>query len=65
MGVLWTEADDWRCALKPGPAGGSRIEIYKGARLIVAEATVDDRSAAARAEVLRQRVLDGDLRPPD
>ena len=62
--VLWTEGEDWRCAMKAGPAGTIQLEVYKGGRLIVAEATIDGRSAARRAEILRERVLRGDLRTP-
>ena len=61
---LWTEGE-WRCVLRAGPAGTARLEVYKHDRLITAEATVAGQMANYRAEMLRQRVLRGDLRAPE
>lgn len=59
--VLWRE-DDWWCELHPGVAGEGRLVVYRGSALATAEATATGQVAELRAEVLRQRVLRGDLR---
>ena len=62
--VLW-RAGDWRCELHPGVGGAARLEVYYGEAPVMAEASVAGRMAEYRAEILRQRVLRGDLRAPD
>ncbi len=59
--VLWTEGD-WRCEYHAAIAGQGRLEVYKGEVLVTAESTVTGPPSAYRSEVLRQRVLRGDLR---
>jgi hypothetical protein len=63
--VLWRE-DSWRCELDTGgiPSEG-RLLVYYGAHVISAESVHVSPSLSARAEVLRQRVLRGDLRAPE
>ena len=62
--VLWTEGD-WRCELRAGPAGSGRLVVYKAGLMVTAEATIPGAMAQFRAEILRQRVLRGDLRAPE
>ena len=62
--VLWHH-DDWRCELRIGPAGTARLEVYNADRRITAETTIAGQMATYRAEILRQRVLRGDLRAPE
>ena len=59
--VLWTEGE-WCCQLLTGPAGSSRLVVYHIDKPVTAEATVEGLMAKYRAEILRQRVLRGDLR---
>jgi hypothetical protein len=59
--VLWTQGA-WRCVIRAGPAGSARLAVLHGEQLVTAEATVAGLLAKYRAEVLRQRVLRGDLR---
>jgi hypothetical protein len=58
--VLWSDGD-WRCEVHTG-FGSARLEVYNAGQLVTAEATVAGRMATYRAEILRQRVLRGDLR---
>ena len=58
--VLWVEAD-WRCEYSPGFAGHGRLVLYQGHSLVAAESTPTGVPAALRGEVLRQRVLRGDV----
>ena len=60
--VLWEEGD-WRCEFNPGLAGVGRLEVYQADQLILAEEALSGPSAAQRAEILRQRLLRGNLRP--
>jgi hypothetical protein len=60
--VLWSEGQ-WRCELRTGPAGSARLAVLHAEKLVTAEATVAGLMAKYRAEILRQRVLRGDLRP--
>ena len=63
--VLWRE-DSWRCELDTGGIPGEgRLLVYYGAYVVSAESVHVSPSLAARAEVLRHRVLRGDLRPPE
>ena len=62
--ALWTEGD-WRCELRAGPAGTGRLVVYKSDQVITAEATILGAMAQYRAEILRQRVVRGDLRAPE
>ena len=59
--VLWTEGE-WCCQLRVGPAGSASLVVYHVDKPVTAEATVDGLLAKYRAEILRQRVLRGDLR---
>ena len=58
--VLWTEGD-WRCEFHPGSSGDGRLVIYRGDVCAVAESTLSKEIATARSEVLRQRVLRGNI----
>ena len=60
--VIWRHGD-WRCECHSGLAGNARLEVYHGVDLAMAETTVSGRSAYLRAEVLRQRLMRGDLGP--
>jgi hypothetical protein len=60
--VLWEEGD-WRCEFNPGLAGVGRLEVYQADQLILAEEALSGPSAAQRAEILRQRLLRGNLWP--
>lgn len=59
--VVWREGT-WCCEIHRGPAGAARLEIYNGDNLVNAESIPTGPTAMLRAEVLRQRVLRGDLR---
>ena len=59
--VLWTEGQ-WRCELRVGPAGSARLTVIQGDKIVAAEATFAWLMAKYRAEILRQRVLRGDLK---
>ena len=58
--VLWSESG-WRCVYHPGFAGQGRLEVYRGESLVSAEATPSGLAATQRGEVLRHRVIRGDL----
>lgn len=58
--VIWRH-DEWRCECHTGLAGNARLEVYNAAGLAMAETTTSGRAAYLRAEVLRQRLLRGDL----
>ena len=58
--VIWRHGD-WRCECHSGLAGNARLEVYRGPDLAMAETTVSGRAAYLRAEVLRQRLIRGDL----
>ena len=62
--VLWAEAQ-WRCVYHPGFAGQGRLEVYRGELLVSAESTPSGVAATHRGEVLRQRVIRGDLSTQD
>ena len=51
--------------LHPGVGGAARLGVYYGEAPVMTEATVAGRMAEYRAEILRQRVLPGDLRAPE
>ena len=61
--ILWNEGD-WRCEIHPGriPGQGSFL-VYCGDSIVTAESVHMGAAAYTRAEVLRQRVVRGDLRP--
>jgi hypothetical protein len=60
--VLWTEGD-WRCEFHTSMVPGEgRLLVYRGETAVTAESVHMGAPAYARAEVLRQRVLRGDLR---
>jgi hypothetical protein len=59
--VLWTEAD-WRCEFHARGGVEGRIDVYRAGQLVTSENTLSAQIAEQRAEVLRQRVLRGDLR---
>jgi hypothetical protein len=58
--VLWTEAG-WRCEFHARGIEG-RLDVYLADQLIASENTLSAHIAAHRGEVLRQRVMRGDLR---
>jgi len=59
--ILWNEGD-WRCEVHTGsmPGQGSFL-VYRGDSVVTAELVHLGAMAYARAEILRQRVLRGDL----
>lgn len=59
--ILWHEGD-WRCEIRTGgfPGEGSFL-VYRGDSVVTAESVQLGTAAYARAEILRQRVLRGDL----
>ena len=60
--ILWTEGD-WRCEIHTGAIPGEgRFLVYCGDSVVTAEAVHLGAAAYARAEILRQRVLRGDMR---
>lgn len=59
--IVWCEGE-WRCDFHPAMAGHARLEIYHRDHLITAETAPSGPPSHLRAEVLRQRVLRGDLR---
>ena len=60
--TLWNEGD-WRCEIHTGgcPGEGSFL-VYRGDSIVTAESVHMGVAAYTRAEILRQRVLRGDLR---
>jgi hypothetical protein len=60
--VLWNEGD-WRCEIHTGgmPGEGSFL-VYCGDDVVTSESVALGTAAYLRAEILRQRVLRGDLR---
>ncbi len=59
--VLWRESN-WRCEFHTGGVPGEgRLLVYRGESVIRAESVHVGAPAYARAEVLRQHVLRGDL----
>ena len=63
--VVWTEGY-WRCELQTGGIRDEgRILVYLGERIVTAESVHLGAATYVRAEVLRQRVLRGDLRAPE
>ena len=60
--IVWTEGD-WRCELHTGdiPDEGSLV-VYRGETVATAESVPLGSAAYIRAEILRQRVLRGNLR---
>lgn len=60
--VLWNEGE-WRCEVHTsGIPGEGRFLVYCGESVITAEQVHMGTAAYARAEILRLRVLRGDLR---
>jgi hypothetical protein len=59
--VLWTEAD-WRCEFRARAGADGRLDVYQADQLVVSENTLSAQIGKQRGEVLRQRVLRGDLR---
>lgn len=59
--VVWCEGD-WRCDFQPSVVGQAQLEIYYRGALVTAEMAPSGPPSHLRAEVLRQRVLRGDLR---
>ena len=59
--ILWHE-HDWRCEMHTGriPGEGCFL-LYRGDSIVTAEAVPLGATAYARAEILRQRVLRGDI----
>jgi hypothetical protein len=60
--VLWRNAA-WRCEFQPGIAGQARLLVFHEDTVVAAESVPSGRPAYLRAEVLRERVRRGDLRP--
>ena len=58
--ILWNEGD-WRCEIHTGDLGVGRFLVYCGDSVVTAESVHMGAAAYARAEILRQRVLRGDL----
>ena len=58
--ILWNEGD-WRCEIQTGDLGVGRFLVYRGDSVVTAESVHIGAAAYARAEILRQRVLRGDL----
>jgi hypothetical protein len=58
--IIWSEGE-WRCELHPAAAGEARLKIFRGEKLIEVEQTFVGRLAYARAEILRQHALLGNL----
>ena len=59
--VVWTEGY-WRCELQTGGIRDEgRILVYLGERIVTAESVQLGTAMHTRAEILRQRVLCGDL----
>ena len=62
VSVIWTEGN-WRCELQTGGLRDEgRILVYLGERIVTAESVHVGTAMHTRAEILRQRVLRGDLR---
>ena len=60
--VVWREGD-WRCESHTSMVPGEgRLLVYRGETVVTAESVPMGAAAYSRAEVLRQRVLRGDLR---
>ena len=59
--VLWRDGE-WRCEFHPGYAGDGRLDVYRGEQIVTTEATLSAAVAEHRGEVLRRRLLRGDLR---
>ena len=59
--ILWNEGN-WRCEIHTGDRGMGRFLVYCGDTVVTAESVLMGAAAYARAEILRQRVLRGDLR---
>jgi hypothetical protein len=60
--ILWNEGN-WRCEIHTGGIPGEgRFLVYCGGSVVAVEAVHLGTAAYARAEILRQRVLRGDLR---
>ena len=60
--VVWTEGE-WRCELHTSDIPGEgRILVYRGETVVTAESVPLGTAAYIRAEILRQRLLRGNLR---
>ena len=63
--LAWQEGD-WRCEVYTGSVPGEgRLLVYCGDTVVSAESVPAGMPAYIRAEVLRQRVLRGNLRAPE
>jgi hypothetical protein len=62
--ILWREGD-WRCEFHPAAGGDSRLKVFHGEKLATIEAAPAGTPAFQRANILRHRVLRGDLRAGD
>jgi hypothetical protein len=60
--ILWREGA-WRCEFHPAAGGDSRLKVFHGEQLATVEAAPSGNPAFQRANILRHRVLRGDLRP--
>ena len=62
VSVVWTQGE-WRCDLHTsGIRGEGRLLVYRGETVVTAESVPLGTAALIRAEILRQRVLSGNLR---
>ena len=59
--ILWREGN-WRCEFHRDYGGHSRLKVFHGDVLATIEAAPAGNPAFQRANVLRDRVLRGDLR---
>ena len=60
--ILWTEGD-WRCECHTGDVPGQGcFLVYCGESVVSAESVHMGAAAYVRAEILRQRVVRGDMR---
>ena len=60
--IVWTEGD-WRCELHTSDIPGEgRLLVYRGETVATAESVPIGSGAYIRAEILRKRVLRGNLR---
>jgi hypothetical protein len=59
--ILWREGD-WRCEFHREYGGQSRLKVFLGDILATIEAAPPGHPAFQRANILRHRVLRGDLR---
>jgi hypothetical protein len=62
--ILWREGE-WRCEFHQATVGDARLKVFHGDKLATVEAAPAGNPAFQRANILRHRVLRGDLRSDD